>query len=208
MKSPALLGMGAVILLVTACTTTQNGTATPSPMSSNPSAPSESASELPGAGVPAVTSPIDTSQFQRKPCTTLTDEQITELLGPDVQPKEELTGEAGPSCFWHPKSVTQAAVSVIYATKNRRGLTSIYQQQGTTFPLFIPMDPIDGYPTVAYGQADLRSSAGKCAIALGTSNQDIIDVAVTLSEGNVGKKDPCAAAHEVTATVLSNLRAR
>ncbi len=172
------------------------------------SGPSEQASQLPGAGAPAVTSPIDTSQFQQKPCTTLTDGQVAELLGPDVQPKEELTGEAGPSCFWHPRSVTQAAVSVIYATKNRRGLTSIYQQQGTTFPLFIPMEPIDGYPTVAYGQADLRTSNGKCAIALGTSNQDIIDVSVALSEGNVGKKDPCAAAHEVTATVLNNLRAR
>jgi hypothetical protein len=125
-----------------------------------------------------------------------------------VEPKEELTGEAGPACFWHPRSVSQAAVSVIFVTKNRRGLTSIYQQQGTTFPLFIPMEPIEGYPTVAYGQADLRTSNGKCAIALGTSNQDIIDVSITLSEGNVSKKDPCAAAHQVTTTVLNNLRAR
>ncbi len=125
-----------------------------------------------------------------------------------MEPKEDPADEAGPSCFWHPRAVTQAAVSVIYVTKNRRGLTAIYQQQGTTFPLFIPMEPIDGYPTVAYGQADLRTSNGKCAIAVGTSNQDIIDVSVALSEGNIGKKDPCAAAHEVTATVLNNLRAR
>ncbi len=103
--------------------------------------------------------------------------------------------------------MTQATVSVIYNTKNQRGLTAVYEQQGTTFPLFVPMDSIDGYPTVAYGQADLRSK-GSCAIALGTSNQDIIDVSVTLSEGKVGKKDPCKAAHEVTATVLNNLRAR
>ncbi|WIY07296.1 DUF3558 domain-containing protein [Amycolatopsis mongoliensis] len=190
-----------------ACTTTQNGTATPSQTDSVTPSTSDPDSQLPGAGVPGVAIPIDTTQFQQKPCTTLTDAQIAELLGPNVEPKEEQTGEAGPSCFWHPKSVTQAAVSVIYATKNRRGLTSIYQQQGTTFPLFIPMDPIDGYPTVAYGQADLRSK-GNCAIALGTSNQDIVDVSVGLSEGNIGKKDPCAAAHEVAATVLNNFRAR
>lgn len=203
-----LLGLGAAVLLVAGCTTTRNGTATPSPMSSTTSATGDPASPLPGAGVPAVTNPIDTTQFQHKPCTTLTDAQIAELLGPDVEPKEDPNGDAGPACFWHPRSVTQASVSVIYATKNQRGLTAIYNQQGTTFPLFIPMDPIDGYPTVAYGQADLRTSNGKCAIALGTSNQDIIDVSVALSEENIGKKDPCAAAHQVTATVLTNLRAR
>jgi hypothetical protein len=157
--------------------------------------------------VPDVAVPIDTTEFQQKPCSTLTEAQVTELLGPDAKPKEDPNDLAGPSCFWHPTSVTQAAVSIIYGTKNHRGLTAVYEQQGTTFPLFVPMDPIEGYPTVAYGQADLRSK-GTCAIALGTSNQQIVDVSVALSEANVGKKDPCEAAHKVTATVLNNLRAR
>jgi hypothetical protein len=206
-KRPLLLGLGATMLLTAACTTTQDGTATPSSSGSVTSPTNAPDSQLPGPGVPGVTTSIDTTQFQQKPCTTLTDTQIAELLGPDVEPKEETTGEAGPSCFWHPTAVTQAAVSVIYVTENRRGLTSIYQQQATKFPLFVPMEPIDGYPTVAYGQADLRSK-GNCAIALATSNEDIVDVSVALSEGNVGKKDPCTAAHEVAATVLNNLRAR
>ncbi|WP_372671352.1 DUF3558 domain-containing protein [Amycolatopsis kentuckyensis] len=207
MKRTLLFGLGGTMLLVAACTTTQTGTATPSSVDASPSSAGDPNSQLPGEGVPEVVTPIDTAKFQQEPCTTLTDTQIAELLGPDVKPKEDPNDVAGPSCYWHPTSVTQATVSVIYATKNRRGLTSIYQQQGTTFPLFVPMDPIDGYPTVAYGQADLRSK-GTCAIALGTSNQDIVDVSVALSEGNIGKKDPCAAAHEVTVTVLNNLRAR
>ncbi|MEV7039449.1 DUF3558 domain-containing protein [Amycolatopsis sp. NPDC051061] len=207
MKRALLLGLGATMLLATACTTTETGTASPSSTDSSASPSSDQNSQLPGTGVPEVASPIDTAKFQQKPCTTLTDAQIAELLGPDVAPKEDPTDVAGPSCFWHPVSVTQAAVSVIYATKNRRGLTSIYQQKDTKFPLFVPMEPIDGYPTVAYGQADLRA-AGTCAIAMGTSDEDVVDVSVALSEGNVGKKDPCAAAHEVAATVLNNLRAR
>jgi hypothetical protein len=157
--------------------------------------------------VPGVANPIDTAQFQQKPCTTLTDAQIAELLGPEARPKQEDIGNFGVGCSWHPSSVTQAAVSVMFATKNRRGLTAIYEQKGTTFPLFVPMDPIGGYPSVAYGQADLRSK-GTCAVALGTSDQEIIDVSVSLSEGNVGKKDPCTAAHDVAATVLNNLRTR
>jgi hypothetical protein len=206
-KRPLLLGLGALMLLAAACASTQNGTAQPSSTGSTTSSTSDPTPQLPAAGAPAVASPIDTKQFQQKPCTTLTDAQIAELLGPDTQPKEEQIDNTGLGCSWHPKTVTQAAVSVIYSTKNRSGLTTIYQQQGTTYPLFIPMDPIDGYPTVAYGLVDQRTSNGKCAIALGTSNQDVVDVAVALSEGNVGKKDPCAAAHEVATTVLSNLRA-
>lgn len=206
MKGTLLLGLGAAMVLAAACTTTQNGTATPSSTDSVTSAPTESGAQLPGPGVPGVAEPIDTAKFQQKPCTTLTDAQITELLGSDVEQKPQDIGNFGVGCSWHPRSVTQASVSVLYATKNRSGLTSIYQQKGTTFPLFIPMEPIDGYPTVAYGQADLRST-GSCAIALGTSNQDVVDVSVALSEANVGKNDPCAAAHDVAATVLNNLRA-
>lgn len=206
MKRPLVLGLGAMLLVTTACTTTQNGTASPSSSGSVESSADAPTSGLPGAGAPEVSTPIDTSKFQQRPCSTLTEAQITDLLGPDVKPKEDPNDLGGPSCFWHPTSVTQAAVSVIYVTKNRRGLTSIYEQQGTKFPLFVPMDPIEGYPTVAYGQADLRSK-GSCAIALGTSNEQIVDVSVALSEGNVGKKDPCAAAHEVATTVLTNLRA-
>lgn len=206
MNRSLLLASAAMMLLVAACTTTRNGTATPSPTESPAS--TEGSSRLPGDGVPGVAAPLDTGQFQREPCTTLTDSQVTQLLGPDTTPKTEDIGEVGVGCSWHPTSVTQATVAVIYATKNRRGLTAIYEQKGTTFPLFIPMEAIEGYPTVAYGQADLRTSSGKCAIAMGTSNQDIVDVSIALSEGNIGKKDPCAAAHEVAATVLNNLRAR
>jgi hypothetical protein len=202
-----LFGLGAIVLLATACTTTRNGTATPSPTGLVTPSSGNTAPQLPGAGAPGVANPIDTTQFQQEPCTTLTDDQVAGLLGPDTQPKQEDIGNFGVGCSWRPTSVTQAAVSVLYATKNQRGLTAIYEQKGKTFPLFIPMDSIGGYPTVAYGQADLRST-GSCAIALGTSNQEVVDVSVSLSEGNVGKKDPCAAAHDVTATVLNNLRTR
>lgn len=207
MKRPFLVGLGATLLVVTACTSTQTGTASPSSTDDITAKTGGTHSGLPDAGAPEVTAPLDTTEFQKKPCTTLNAVQIAALLGPDVKPKEDPNDLAGPSCFWHPTSVTQATVSVIYNTKNQRGLTAVYEQQGTTFPLFVPMEPIDGYPTVAYGQADLRSK-GSCAIALGTSDQQIVDVSVTLSEGNIGKKDPCKAAHEVTSTVLNNLRAR
>jgi hypothetical protein len=94
---------------------------------------------------------------------------------------------------------------VTYIKANTTGLTAIYEKQGTTFPFFQPMESIDGYPTVAYGLVDERSD-GRCAIALGTSDQEVIDVAVAQSEKNIGKSNPCAAAHNVVSDVLGNLR--
>jgi hypothetical protein len=99
-------------------------------------------------------------------------------------------------------------VSVVYNKVNHTGLSAIFEKNGTTFPFFLPLDPIDGYPAVAYGLADERASRGRCAVALGTSDQEMIDISIAQSEEKAGKSDPCAAAHNVAAQVLDNLRGR
>ena len=42
-------------------------------------------------------------------------------------------------------------------------------------------------------------------LAVGTSDQTDVDISITQSEDNIGKKDPCAAAHDVAAKVVGNL---
>ena len=204
MMRRALFFSSASLLVLTACTATNHGTPSPATSTSDLAA-SGTADQVPGQGVPKVDTPIDTTRFQQMPCNTLTASQINELLGSGVNPKSEPNAPGGPTCYWHSPQASQATVSVVYVNKNHSGLTAIYKQKGTTFPLFVPMEPIDGYPTVAYGQTDQRSS-GECAIALGTSDRDVVDVSVALSEDNIGKKDPCTAAHDVAAKVLGNLR--
>lgn len=199
-----LIPISASVLVLSACTTTTGGTASPSGLS-EPTA-SNSATDVPGPGVPKVAAPIDISHFKSAPCDSLTAEQITDLLGPGVTPKPDLNAPGGPSCSIHPPQVTQAGVLVIFTNLDDRGLTSVYAAKDVKYPFFMPLIPVDGYPVVAYGLADDRTTHGTCQIAIGTSDQQTVDVGVTQSEQNIDKKDPCEAARNVAASVLDNLR--
>lgn len=196
-----LVSLCAPLLLLSACTTTTDGTASPSNSSS--AGASASTGPLPGPGVPKVEKPIDVSRFKRTPCDSLTASQVSEILGTGVTPKTDLNAPGGPSCSIHPPDVTQAAVLVIFNNVDDRGLTGVYQAQ---YKFFLPLKPVDGYPVVAYGLADDRASRGSCQIAIGTSDAQTVDIGVTQSEENVGKKDPCEAARGVASYVLGTLR--
>ncbi|MEU8636668.1 DUF3558 domain-containing protein [Amycolatopsis sp. NPDC048633] len=192
--------LSASLLVLTACSDTKAGTATPVVTSSG------SADTLPAPGVPKVETPVDTTRFKHTPCEALTKEEITTLLGSGATAREQLDAPGGPTCDWHPGGTTQAKVGVIFNKVNQAGLSGIYEKQGSTFRLFMPMDPVEGLPAVAYGLKDERTSSGRCAVAIGTSDQEMIDISITQSEVNVGKKDPCADAHEVAEKVVDNIK--
>ena len=201
-----LIPISASVLVLSACTTTNGGTASPSDPSASEPGASSSTTEVPGPGVPKVASPIDISHFKSAPCDSLTAEQVSDLLVPGVTPKADLNAPGGPSCSIHPPQVTQAGVLVIFTNLDNRGLTSVYAARDVKYPFFMPLSPVDGYPIVAYGLADDRTTHGTCQIAIGTSDQQTVEIGVTQSEQNVGKKDPCEAARGVAASVLDNIR--
>ncbi|WP_410629935.1 DUF3558 domain-containing protein [Amycolatopsis sp. cmx-4-83] len=204
MRGSLIPTSAAALLLISACTTTNGGTASPSSPTTDES--TTSTAGVPGPGVPRVESPLDVSHFKAAPCDALKADQISALLGPGVNPKADVNAPGGPSCSVHPPQVTQAGVLVIFTNLDDRGLTSIYAAKGSKYPFFLPLSPVDGYPVVAYGLADDRASRGICQIAVGTSDQQTVDIGVTQSEPNIGKKDPCEAARGVAASVLQNLR--
>ncbi len=85
-------------------------------------------------------------------------------------------------------------------------MTSVYEAKGKTYKLFEPLEAIDGFPVTAYGTEDERASRGKCTVALGTSDNETIDIVLEQSEANIGKKDPCNAAREAAIRVLATVR--
>ncbi|MEV6620108.1 DUF3558 domain-containing protein [Amycolatopsis sp. NPDC051106] len=197
----------ASFLVLAGCSSNTNGTASPSPsLPSQSLSPSQSSEAVPGAGAPKVETPLDISHFQRFPCDSLTTAQSHELLGSEVDAKPVVDDQAGPTCNWDVPAVSQAGVGVTYFKATNLGLTGIYQSKDSVYPFFLPLEPIDGYPTVAFGMVDERNSKGRCTLALGTSDTQQVDISVALSETNIQKKDPCAAAHDVAAKVLDNLR--
>jgi hypothetical protein len=150
--------------------------------------------------------PIDVARFKREPCGALTDSQVTELLGSGVSGKSDLQAPAGPTCAWDSADVSQAGIGIIFMNADQLGLTSVYEAKDKQYHFFQPMEPLDGFPIVAYGASDERTSRGRCAVAIGVSDTQAVDVHVAQSEKNIGQKEPCAAAHDVAAQVLSNLR--
>lgn len=209
MRRILIMLVSGTLATAAACTTTTSGnpSATSGTSSTTQSSPSQSNSnEVPGPGVPKVDSPINTSRFLRAPCDSLTRDQVTELLGSGAEAKPDVAAPAGPTCDWHPAGASHAAVHVIFGAVDNLGLTSVYRARGTTYKLFEVLEPIDGYPVVAYGTSDRRTTDGMCAVALGTSDRSTMDVAISQSEENVGKQDPCDAARTVAVKVLENVR--
>ncbi|WP_439376565.1 DUF3558 domain-containing protein [Amycolatopsis lexingtonensis] len=198
------VSLGAALLVLSACGTTNGGT--PVPVTSAPSAPpsSEPADEVPGPGVPKVANPLDMTRFEQAPCAALTPAQVAGLLGADAETKPDLDAPAGPTCNW--EAPGRAGVGVIFGHLDKRGLTSVYAAKGKAYPFVEPLEPVDGYPLVAYDGAGDQRARGECTVAVGTSDTQAIDISVNQSEKNIGKSDPCQAAREVTAMVLGNAR--
>jgi hypothetical protein len=196
----------ALLLTLVACSPTNPGK--PSIPSAGPTTDSsaETSKAVPGPGVPKVTQPIDVTRFKAAPCDALSGSQVAALLGSGSSAKPDLRAPAGPTCDWDSASVSQAGVGVIFVTADQFGLTSVYEAKGKQYQFVEPLEAISGFPTVAYGVNDERTTRGRCAVALGVSDTQAVDVHVAQSESNIGKKDPCAAAHDVAAQVLSNLR--
>ncbi|WP_211226880.1 DUF3558 domain-containing protein [Amycolatopsis benzoatilytica] len=188
------------------CSGTTGGAAGPArtPGQSAPSAAptSAAADQVPGPGVPKVENPIDTDKFKKAPCDTLTPAQADSLVGKGVTPKTDLKAPAGPACAWH----SQAHIIVVFPNVDNLGLTSVYRAKGTTYPLFMPLDPIDGYPIVAYGQVDERASEGRCDVEFGTSDREGVVVSISQSPEKKGSQDPCQSARSVAQMVLGNLK--
>ncbi|ANN20909.1 hypothetical protein SD37_38540 [Amycolatopsis orientalis] len=195
-----------IALVLSACSpSTENGTPAPTTGDARP-IPSSTTGQLPGPGVPKVDDPINLVQIKTTPCKALTSAQVKELLGSEGETRERLDGSSGPSCLWAPHSATRPTVSVLFSKAPDRGMTSVYEAKGTTYKLFEPLGSIDGYPVTAYGTEDERASRGKCSVALGTSDNETIDIVLEQSEANIGKKDPCDAAREAAIRVLATVR--
>ncbi|SFW90393.1 Protein of unknown function [Amycolatopsis australiensis] len=181
-----------------------SGTAAPAATPSLPS-PSGASQEVPGPGVPKVAVPLDTDRFKSAPCSALTAAQVTELFGREITAKPDIEGPGGPGCSWDPVDGSRASVNVLFTTVDDLGLTSVYREQGKAYKFFQPLDPVDGYPVVAYGTSDARST-GRCSVAVGTSDRSTVDITIFQSQAKIGTTDPCQVARTVAEKVVASLK--
>ncbi|MET9260503.1 DUF3558 domain-containing protein [Amycolatopsis sp. NPDC004079] len=213
-RPPAAGALAVAVPLLAVAAILLAGCSGRAPASPAPPAPSASPHASPGSppdpGVPAVARPIDIARLKQHPCDGLTSDQISVLLGDPVRVLPSPHGAGGPGCSWTaarptPPGEDPASVILIVPDVDKLGLTSIYRAKGGAYPFFLPLDPIDGYPVVAYGTADVRAK-GQCDVALGTSDTETVNIAVDQSAAHKGEQDPCQSARGVQETVYRNLR--
>jgi hypothetical protein len=212
-RAAVLLGVTAVALVLASCSDPEKGearpadTTEPAPATSDerPTTSSDSGEDdLPSNGAPKVENPIDVSEFEQQPCRMLTDEQVRQAgLVPPGAPGE---GAYAPACDWRNRE-SGANLNTQFGDPSRRGLSAGYAaNEAGKFDLWLELDPVDGFPAVAFGLRDLRQS-GECTIMVGTSDEVTFQLSVELSEAKRGKADPCEAAAQVAALSLQTMKA-
>lgn len=81
-----------------------------------------------------------------------------------------------------------------FLDKVQRGLSAVYEaDQDGKWAFFEPLEPIEGFPAVAYDILDDRD-IGNCTVVVGVSDGVAFEADVTQSSTNVGQSDPCEAA--------------
>ncbi len=193
----ALLGIAASTLLLSACSGNPgNAQPTTSPGSSQTTAAA-------GPGTPKVTNPLPPGTLDRDPCSTLTASQVNTLLGTAATGEPQDTGIAK-MCHWaNADRGSGISVQLVYAWKD--GLGHVYAKKNEGF--FKELEPVQGYPAVAYGPSD-DSSTGRCGVAIGVSDTMAFEADATISRSNVGKpgSDPCDAARRIGDAVVTTLK--
>jgi hypothetical protein len=212
-RSFKLLAALAVVTIVAGCTSTSAGSPRPesghedgADVSTPPSTEKTSGgNELPYAGAPSVNNPLDSGQFQQDPCKALTASQA-DTLGLQTPGKLD-DGSLGNTCEFRVRTDRLALVEIASLDKNPFGVSAVYQaEEDGKLELFEPLDPVDGYPVVAYAALDRRDS-GACAVVVGVSDEIAFEVALQQSAANIGKKDPCETAAMVAGLVVETMKA-
>lgn len=199
----SLLGLG----LVTACTTTSNGDPRPADNTASSSAPQTSGNgeeELPFAGAPKVTDPLNTSRYEQDPCQSLTADQAqSQNLPPTGTINDEVA--LSKACEWR-NPTTRGYVQISFIVDDPRGLSPEYDANNRGKLAYFDVLPnIEGFPAVARDITDDREN-GYCSVAVGVADDMVFDSNVQLSQANIGHKDPCEIASDIARLALQTMK--
>jgi hypothetical protein len=192
--------------LATACTTTTEGTASPSTAGS-------SATGAPSADpeVPKVPAPLDASKYVGDTCAIVPKDVLTSLRYTDpgvYQAKGDTPfTKAGPSCAWKLRG-EGIGLLVTLGTGNRDrgagGLAGLYAgYRNKTYVRFLERAPdVEGYPVVYWGIVDERPK-GSCGLDVGIADDLTFDV---YAQGYQGPDDSCGVATQVASSIIKTLK--
>lgn len=187
--------------LASGCTTTADGTPTGAPPTDD-SGTSATSGEGSGDGAPRVENPLDAEPFLQRPCSTLSQDQLTTLAvsRPGTPTTSGAVAEsAGPFCTWL-ISEQGGSIGIGFITGNEGGLSDNYRARGD-FAYFEPTT-VEEYPAVFTERVDRRDT-GSCTIIVGITDT------LTFRATETGQLDPrgaCDRAKQVAAAAVTTMR--
>ncbi|WP_326567240.1 DUF3558 family protein [Amycolatopsis rhabdoformis] len=190
-------------LAAAALTGCSGGTTTGTPTTPS-SAPSSAGGGLPTDGAPTVQNPIqNTSAAETNPCSSASNSEVASL---NVTVSNTRTEDMSPgqSCVW----VLNDSAGVISGglnVGNKLGLSSLYRQHSQgQLAVFTPLQPVDGYPAVAYNR--ITASQGTCQLAVGVRDDLTYTVIAQLRSGNPYLNNPCDLSSKLAGIAISHLK--
>lgn len=146
---------------------------------------------LPDSGAPKVERPLDTTQFEAKPCS-VAPQAAQDKAGMEFRKAEaEMDSAFGPTCKWVYRQDGYGAISATFTAISDRGLSDIYDQRDE-WVKFQELT-IAGYPAVIYDDIE-RKAGGFCPLAVGVRDDQTYDVITSLGTENPNRNNPCEVA--------------
>jgi uncharacterized protein DUF3558 len=206
----SLLALGLLgLVFAAACTTTSRGEphavgSTGGDASSSAPHTSEGDEDLPFARAPKVDTPLDTSSYERDPCTSLSADQAANLSLPSVG-KIDHDVVLGVGCDWVNKE-TGGEVEIVFVVGGPTGPSSEYDaNKRGEWEFFEELPDIEGYSAIARGDPDDRD-IGHCTVVVGVADDMAFETILRLSDVNVDRLKPCDVASEVAGMALRTMK--
>lgn len=190
-----VLGIAAAGLVLASCSDDPRA-GTPSGNQPTVDVPTEPTVSVPGdaptdgvpANTPKVANPVpNLDGYKADPCTMLTEPQASDL-GYDAKIESPKDAVSGPECKWHSNSGDD--FSIVLQSKQPLGIGGIYRNHSQQpYAYFEPVD-IAGFPGVFNDTLDERAD-GFCGLDVGVTDQQIITLTATTTQGGPDQGDPC-----------------
>lgn len=185
-----------VALTITACSPSPvGGTGTPTTSATS------STSALP-PGTPNVAHPLDTTAFQKAPCSVLTAAQLKQL-NIDSPGGKVIDDPLGPHCGWTDQGPSRMGLSIIFATAGS-GLAGIYSQK-SQYVVFEPLPDIAGYPAIVAMTDDARPQ-GDCKVSIGVTNDLFISVEGVMNSDGPDGHNPCPRVQAIATAMVTTMK--
>ncbi|GDY33095.1 DUF3558 domain-containing protein [Gandjariella thermophila] len=164
--------------------------------------PTTSSAALP-AGTPNVAHPLDTTRFQKDPCSLLTPTQLRQFNMGGATGEVTPNAPTGPACSWgNTDGPSKMSISAAILTSGH-GLVDVYSQKDT-YRLFRPLPDIEGYPAAIASSADPGS--GYCSIVVGVTNELAVSTIVQIDNSSPDFSNPCPRNQQVATDVVQTLK--